>query len=115
VTVDVAAWVATRLAAPGRFELESLEWDGPASWPAAAWGESGRVWSVPISEHPVRAPYRHLMDVVDIERAPALSNRGVLGFVRRLEQGNLGRHPGFRDDIAEHADVTSPQLTPLAG
>jgi DNA (cytosine-5)-methyltransferase 1 len=114
VTVDVAAWVASRLAKPGKCELASERWDGPASWPTAAWGDSGQVWTVPVSEHPVRAPYRHLLDVVDIERAPALSQRGVVGFIRRLEQGNLGRHPGFRDDIAEHAEVTGPQLTPLA-
>lgn len=114
VTVDVAAWVASQLAAPGQFELESTPWDGPASWPTAAWGENGKVWTVDVSEHPVRAPYQHLLDVVDIEHAAPLSNRGVVGFIRRLEQGNLGRHPGFRTDIAEHADVSGPQLTPLA-
>lgn len=114
VTVDVAAWVAGRLAAPGEFTAESTPWAGPASWPTAAWGDGGRVWTVPVSEHPVRAPYRHLLDVMDAEQASALSLRGVLGFIRRLEQGNLGRHPGFRSDIAEHADMMSPAERPLA-
>jgi DNA (cytosine-5)-methyltransferase 1 len=114
VTVDVAAWVASRLAAPGRFEQASVQWDGPASWPSAAWGQDGKVWTVPVSEYPLRAPYQHLTDVVDVDVAPALSNRGAVGFIRRLEQGNLGRHPGFRDDIAEHADVTSPQVASVA-
>lgn len=114
VTVDVAAWVASRLAEPGQFEQTSVVWDGPASWPTAAWGESGKVWTVPVSEHPVRAPYTHLLDVVDVEQAPALSHRGITGFINRLEQGNLGRFPGFRTDVAEHADVTAPLLTPLA-
>lgn len=114
VTVDVAAWVAGRLAAPGEFALESTAWDGPASWPTAAWGDNGQVWTVPISEHPVRAPYRHLLDVIDADQAAALSLRGVLGFIRRLEQGNLGRHPGFRTDVAEHADMMAPAATPLA-
>lgn len=114
VTVDVAAWVAGRLAAPGEFALESTAWDGPASWPTAAWGDNGQVWTVPISEHPVRAPYRHLLDVIDADQAAALSLRGVLGFIRRLEQGNLGRHPGFRADVAEHANMMAPAATPLA-
>lgn len=114
VTVDVAAWVAGRLAAPGEVDVDSRAWDGPASWPAAAWGQDGKVWSVSISEYPSHAPYRHLLDVVDADQAPALSHRGVLGFIRRLEQGNLGRHPGFRTDVAEHADVMGPRMTPLA-
>lgn len=114
VTVDVAAWVASRLAEPGRFEHTSINWDGPASWPTAAWGENGKVWTVPVSEHPVRAPYTHLLDVVDVEKAPALSHRGICGFINRLEQGNLGRFPGFRTDVAEHADAAAPLLTPLA-
>lgn len=115
VTVDVAAWVASRLSEPGEFTLASQLWDGPASWPSAAWGENGRVWAVPVSEHPVRGPYQHLLDVVDVGQATALSHRGVVGFIRRLEQGNLGRHPGFRDDVAKHANAMAPQMTPLAG
>lgn len=115
VTVDVAGWVASRLAEPGQFDRPSTSWDGPASWPSAAWGEAGKIWTVPISEYPVQRAYQHLLDVVDASRAPALSHRGILGFLRRLEQGNLGRQPGFRDDVAEHRDAMGPQLTPLAG
>ena len=114
VTIDVAAWVAGRLAGPGRFALPSTRWQGSGAWPAAAWGEGGTVWTVPVSEHPVRAPYRHLLDVVDVDAAPALSYRGTTGFLRRLEQGNLGRYPGFRADIAEHADLTGPGMDALA-
>lgn len=114
VTVNVAAWVAGRIATPGRLDLTCAPWQGAGAWPAAAWGESGRVWTVPVSEHPVREPYRHLRDVVDMQAAMALSYRGVTGFLRRLEQGNLGRHPGFRADVAEHAHLTGPGMQPLA-
>lgn len=114
VTVDAASWVARRLADPGSFELPSSPWSGNASWPAAAWGEAGRVWTVPVSEHPVRAPYQHLLDVVDPAAAAPLSHRGATGFLRRLEQGNLGRHPGFRADVHEHARLMDPALTQLA-
>lgn len=114
VTVDVAAWVASRVAAPGSFDAVSTVWSGAGSWPTAAWGEAGRVWTVPFSEHPTRASYRHLLDVVEVEGASPLSHRGITGFRRRLEQGNLGRHPGFRADVAEHAELTGPRMEPLA-
>lgn len=114
VTVDVAAWVAGRIAEPGHFDATSTPWEQTGSWPTAAWGERGRVWRTPVSEHPVRAPYRHLLDIVDAAAAPPLSHRGTTGFQRRLTQGNLGRHPGFRSDIAEHADLTGPRMEPLA-
>ena len=52
--------------------------------------------------------------MVDHASAPALSNRGVTGFWRRLQQGNLGRHPGFREDVVEHMDVTGHGMAPLA-
>lgn len=114
VTVDVAAWVAGRIAAPGSFDAASTLWERTGSWPAAAWGEAGRVWVLPVSEHPVQAPYQHLLDLVDVTAAPSLSHRGTTGFLRRLTQGNLGRHPGFRADVAEHADLTGPRMEPLA-
>lgn len=114
VTVEVAAWVARQLAEPGVAEVESTRWNGSASWPSAAWGDGGTAWRVAVSEHPLRAPYRHLLDVVDTGAASALSHRGAVGFLRRLEQGNLGRHPGFRADIAEHAELMGPRMAPLA-
>lgn len=114
VTVDAAAWVAGRVADPGAFALPSSAWTGSASWPTAAWGEGGQVWTVPVSEHPVRAPYRHLLDVVDSADAAPLSHRGTCGFRRRLAQGNLGRHPGFRTDVGEHARLMDPALPQLA-
>jgi len=114
VTVGVASWVAGRLADPGVCSSPSREWRGPAAWPTAAWGESGTVNAVEVSEYPRRDPYRHLLDVVDRNVAPALSHRGVSGFWRRLQQGNLGRTPGFRDDVAEHIDATGLGMEPLA-
>jgi DNA (cytosine-5)-methyltransferase 1 len=114
VTVGVATWVAGRLAEPGKSTAQSREWDGPAAWPTAAWGDGGTVNAVEISEHPRLAPYRHLLDVVDRNGAPALSHRGISGFRRRLQQGNLGRAPGFREDVAEHVEATGLGMEPLA-
>jgi DNA (cytosine-5)-methyltransferase 1 len=56
-----------------------------------------------VSEFPERRPYTHLRDVIDLASARPLSDRAINGFRRRLEQGNLGRHPGFRDEVATFA------------
>jgi len=114
VTVGVATWVAGRLADPGPVVASSAPWQGHGSWPTAAWGEHGFVSKVDISEYPVHQTHRHLLDVIAPSECPALSHRGASGFWRRLQQGNLGRHPGFRTDIVEHVDVTGADMAPLA-
>lgn len=115
VTVGVAAWVASRLVTPGPVAAECTAWDGQRPWPNAAWGERGQTWRVAVSEYPRTATYRHLLSLVDADRCTELSHRGAAGFWRRLQQGNLGRHDGFRTAISGHVDVTAhPGMTPLA-
>jgi DNA (cytosine-5)-methyltransferase 1 len=104
VSVGVAEWVAGRIASPGEPLTTGQRYDG-ASWPTAAWGERGRRYAVTLSEYPELRPYRPLMSVVSPESG-ALSHRAVAGFATRLERGNLGRHPGFRADIAEHIELS---------
>ncbi|MFF2634393.1 DNA cytosine methyltransferase [Microbacterium sp. NPDC058021] len=104
VTVGVAQWLAGRLADPGAVTHGYKPW-APADrgWPTAAWGGNGTVWSVPeLSEFPINLAYQHLQDVVSIADAEALSLRASTGFMNRLQRGNLGRHPGFREDVADH-------------
>lgn len=101
VTTRVARWVAESLAMPGSMNADSTEWTGAGAWPSAAWGESGTVHRVDVSEFPRHLPYEHLSEVVDLTRAPALSDRALNGFRKRLRSGNLGRHPGFRGDIED--------------
>jgi len=108
VTVGVAAWVAGRVQAPGEPVAERRKFDGTA-WPSAAWGERGQQWRAEVSEYPCLAAYRHLADAVDLTTAAALSHRAAAGFWRRLQQGNLGREPGFRADVAEHVALTTPR------
>jgi DNA (cytosine-5)-methyltransferase 1 len=114
VTVGVAGWVAGRLASPGEFAADSRPWPNRAAWPTAAWGEAGAFHALDASEYPRLDDYRHLLEVVDATTVPALSNRGVSGFWRRLQQGNLGRAPGFRDDVMDHIDATGLGMEPLA-
>lgn len=108
VSADVARWVANRMRAPGTPVCESYEWDRSGRWPTAAWGDNGTIMWTTASEYPVLEKYRHLLDVVDVERADVLSHRAILGFWNRLTAGNLGRHPGFREDVIDHVDAMQP-------
>lgn len=110
VTTRVAEWVAANLADPGVSTSEGREWTPAGSWPRAAWGERGRVFAVDISEFPSLAPYESLDSLVDLTSAPPLSHRAINGFQSRLLQGNLGRHPGFREDVAGYASLDTLTL-----
>jgi DNA (cytosine-5)-methyltransferase 1 len=112
VTTRVARWVASQMDAPGQSFEVGVPWQVCGGWPTAAWGERGRVNRVGVSEFPRRESYEHLTELVDVSSAPALSNRAIKGFRSRLEQGNLGRHAGFRDDVACFAEASTldPQL-----
>jgi len=107
VTANVSEWVARRLASPGDIVADDTLWiHQGGSWPTAAWGENGKVHTMlGLSEYPELAPYSHLLEVVDVEQAEPVSLRGAAGFWSRLQEGNLGRHPGFRDDVAAYVDM----------
>ena len=107
VTVGVAGWLASRIKVPGDpVGLETL-WDRSKAWPKAAWGADGDVYEVAISEYPLHLPYQHLLEVVDPSDANILSIRALAGFRKRLHQGNLGRHPGFREQLDSEFDLLS--------
>lgn len=110
VTVGVAQWVAERIAHPDDPVTEEEVWDRTGRWPGAAWGADGKILRVAVSEFPRRAPYQHLLDVVDPNAAEPLSHRALSGFRRRLEQGNLGRHPGFRDQLDDELTVLARRV-----
>lgn len=111
VTVGVSRWVAERLAEPGDVVCEEELWKGRGTWPTAAWGENGKIWRVQISEFPKHETYRHLLETVNASTTRPLSYRALAGFWSRLRQGNLGRHPGFRDQIVEELDSRSGEVT----
>lgn len=107
VTVGVSRWVGSRLASPGEVIVDFKPWTpGKSSWPIAATGRNGYI-QVPtsISECPLHAEYSHLAEMIDATQAEALTLRGARGFWNRLQQGNLGRHPGFREDVLDHIAV----------
>lgn len=112
VTVGVAEWLGRRLHNPSDWPDTSEFWEGPGSWPTAAWGDDGKVRRMALSEFPQQRPYRHLLKVIDLGSVRPVTYRGVAGFWSRLQQGNLGRYPGFREDVAAH--VTAMAQPPVS-
>jgi DNA (cytosine-5)-methyltransferase 1 len=102
VTVGVTRWLMERLDDPGH---PVLEMDGRAiedKWPTAAWGRGGERREVDASTWPVQRPYRHLLDVCDVDECLPLSVRAASGFLDRLNRGTLNRPAAFETDVEEH-------------
>jgi DNA (cytosine-5)-methyltransferase 1 len=99
---------------PAGFERECNALEPGSAWPSAAWGESGRVEEVRVSEYPLHLRYKHLLDVVDARKATPLSHRGALGFLGRTGRGTLRFDPRFLADVAEHVQVTAPDNAQLS-
>jgi DNA (cytosine-5)-methyltransferase 1 len=103
VTVDVAAWLGARLAAPTDYDDSGdVELGTGHGWPNAAWGENGRRWASPASTWPRHAPYTHLTDLMDSTTADPLSLRSAMGFFDRLERGNLRPPDEFLAAVKEY-------------
>ncbi|WP_203236520.1 DNA cytosine methyltransferase [Nocardia panacis] len=102
VSVRMAAWVGSRLAAPLDPIAEDEPLDPNAPWPTAAWGRTGESYRVALSTWPVHEPYEDLRDYLSDSRL--LSARATAGFLRRAGMGSLRFPPGFLDDMACHLD-----------
>lgn len=108
VSVPVADWLASQIAAPGRFdESRSSEWQTTV-WPTAAWGEGGKIFPVEISEWPVREP---MVPVTEFMKTPGkeLSARATAGFLKRARMGSLRFVPGFLQSLETHLGRMSEQ------
>lgn len=104
VTVGISEWFGSRIVSPGSHDPKlGAEVPPGQRWPLAAWGQRGKVYVSPASMWPVRAPYRHLSDTVDLAAARPLSQRAAAGFYSRMQRSTLRFDPRFRADVAEHA------------
>jgi DNA (cytosine-5)-methyltransferase 1 len=108
VTVGVSKWVASRLREPGtdRAPREEIV----RGWPTAAAGAKGERRAVRVSEYPTHEPYRHILDVLDTNHLRPMSLRATRGFFNRLNRGNLGKFPGFREAVALHLEAMEGEL-----
>lgn len=103
VTVGVSRWVGERIVQPGDPILVGHPLERGQRWPTAAYGSNGKAWAVDVSLWPRHDPYRHLSDIVDLDRAPQLSARATKGFHSRTQKSSLNFVDDFIIDIAEHA------------
>jgi DNA (cytosine-5)-methyltransferase 1 len=101
VTVDVAAWAASRIAAKPkhlRFETRRLA-AGP--WPRAAFGTTDGRFAVAVGSFPMLKKRASLVDFLRYPPKP-LSLRGIEGFIGRLKKGNLRYPPEFMEALERH-------------
>jgi DNA (cytosine-5)-methyltransferase 1 len=102
VSVPVSRWIGERLAHPSSHDNSS---DHPLargdSWPKAAWGRSGRAFSVERSSWPVRDDYESLEGFLRFPLRP-LSARATAGFLARTEVSTLRFLPSFLRDVRIH-------------
>lgn len=103
VTVGVAEWLVDRIYSPGDVIVDSSRLPSFQRWPNAAYGRKGERWTVEASLWPVRAPYKHLLDVLDKEKLTPLSYRATAGFLNRARQSKLNFVPEFLADVESHA------------
>jgi DNA (cytosine-5)-methyltransferase 1 len=103
VSVPVARWVGERLMAPTDEAPPGELLKRGMSWPTAAWGEKGRVYSVAVSAWPVRMAPPHLKDFLRFPTA-LLSARAAAGFHSRALISGLKFEDGFLNDVKRHAE-----------
>lgn len=112
VTVNVAAWLGSRLGEPGEY-FGPLDTPLPigSRWPRAAYniGE-GRYYSG-ASAWPLRRRSPHLHEFVRHDESSPLSLKAVSGFLSRYEAGDLRKSRRFLELIRAHKERME-RLTP---
>jgi DNA (cytosine-5)-methyltransferase 1 len=104
VTVPVAAWVGSRLAAPLSYDQER---DRPMAkngrWPRAARFDGKRRFEIEIGAFPVWKEREALHRFLRYPADP-LSVRATAGFLSRTEQSRLRFIDGFRERVRRHLE-----------
>lgn len=102
VSVPVARWVGSRLAEPGCFSTANARrLPRGASWPKAAWGYAGEVFSADVSMWPIQLEQPHLSDFIRFPVKP-LSARAASGFLKRARTSTLRFENGFLEAVERH-------------
>lgn len=99
VTVNVAEWLAKRIATPPNYPRlrAGIELSRKDPWPDAAWSEDGRRMGAAVSHYPRRVS----TGLDGFLRYPGrpLSRKATEGFLRRAQAGGLRFPPGFLDAL----------------
>lgn len=102
VTAPVAAWIGSRLAVPGSYEVErdcALPDEG--RWPKAARFDGERRRGVRIGTFPIWCERPALVEFLRHPGKP-LSAQATRGFLSRTERSTLRFVPGFQDRLRGH-------------
>jgi DNA (cytosine-5)-methyltransferase 1 len=108
VTTKVSEWLGTSLAdgfGPEPAGVRALRTRDP--WPAAAMGQSGERFEVPVSKWPVRRKLKSIEDFLCYEPR-ALSHKAASGFWQRLEASNLDYPADFAQALKAHIRGSRP-------
>ncbi|MBC7985094.1 MAG: DNA (cytosine-5-)-methyltransferase [Sphingomonadaceae bacterium] len=102
VTVPVARWLGSRLAAPSTYERDR-DYDLPTNgrWPRAARCDGSSRRAVAIGAYPCWASRPALAQFLRYGGKP-LSARATRGFLARTERGTLKFAEGFQDRLRAH-------------
>ena len=102
VTVDVAEWIGTKLARPGKYEAAGA---GPVlsgkAWPRAAWNIGTGRYTTELSSWPVARRGPHFLEFLKFAPEP-LSVKATSGFLGRAATGSLRFPPGFLEAVGAH-------------
>lgn len=104
VSVPVATWLGTRLAAPGDYRRDDDAPHTGPKWPRrAAWADhDGIVHGADVGPWPVWRPRPSLTEFLDHPGKP-LSARAANGFLSRTRKGSLRFPPGFLVELENYA------------
>jgi len=109
VTVDVVAWIATKILHPEKYESsQDKELKEGKKWPAAAWGMNGERYISTSSLYPVERKEVSLLEYLQYPCKP-LSLKAAKGFEYRLNIGNVHCPQFFRNAIKEYVQLKSEE------
>lgn len=105
VSVDVAEWIAERIALPGVFSEPALTQPilPRRSWPRAGWNVGNGRMTADFSAWPVRRPRLSLQAFLE-HPTELLSARASAGFLERAHRASLRFAPGFLEAVSKHRD-----------
>ncbi len=113
VTVDVARWIAKRLAGTHRpFARAGIPIERSQAWPDAAWNVGNGRFAVGVSHWPKAGVMQPIAEFLRYPLRP-LSHRAVTGFLSRARRGGLRFPEGFLASLERHMAAMERDSTTL--
>ncbi|UXS30651.1 DNA (cytosine-5-)-methyltransferase [Agrobacterium tumefaciens] len=101
VSVNVSAWLGSKLASPDRYDHQNDDPISSDEWPNAAWNVGGGKYKSRASSRPLLGVEAGLGDFLRHPLKP-LSAKATSGFLKRARKGNLKFPEGFLIRLDRH-------------